>query len=117
MRKSTAGMAAGLVGGIAVAAKSVLVRTDMSVARARGMAYRLLRRHPDPNVPDDVLADRIRSSVGPMEKALKIPRVNITVEHGVAILHGVASSADAEKLEKAVRRVSGVKDVTSHLSG
>lgn len=116
MRKSAAGMAAALVGGVAVAAKAVSARTDVSVARARGLVYRLLRRHPDPNVADDILADRIRSSLGPLEKELKIPRINITVEHGMAILHGVASSADAQQLEAAVRQVSGVRDVKSHLS-
>jgi hypothetical protein len=87
------------------------------VPRARGWAYRVLRRHPSLDVDDSTLADRVRSSIGPLEKRLESPRIHVTVEHGVAILHGEVPSADAaQQLEAAVRAVAGVRDVRSHLS-
>lgn len=82
----------------------------------RGTAYRLSGGHPDPHVTDDVLADRIRSSLGTLEKRLDLPRIHVTVENHVAVLHGeVASEADVEELVAAAGRVSGVAGVDSHL--
>lgn len=83
--------------------------------RAKGLAYRALRRHPDADVDDPILADRIRSSIGPLEKQLSVSRVHVTVEHGVAILHGEASGDAAEQIEQAVERIAGVRGVRSHL--
>ncbi|HEY8524083.1 MAG TPA: DUF2267 domain-containing protein [Acidimicrobiales bacterium] len=88
--------------------------------RVRGLGYRLARRHPDPDVPGTVLADRIRSSLGPLEKRLDIPRIHVTVEATaegpVALLHGTVPSArDARRVERAVHRVSGVRGVESYL--
>ena len=84
--------------------------------RAPGLVYRLSGRRPDPNVTDDVLADRIRSMLGPLEKRLDVPRVHVMVDRKVAILHGdVASPSDARAIELAVMRVSGVAGVESHL--
>lgn len=82
----------------------------------KGTAYRLSGGHPDPRVPDDVLADRIRSSLGPIEKRLDLPRIHVMVEKHVALLHGdVATDADADELIAAVERVPGVARVESHL--
>ena len=82
----------------------------------KGTAYRLSGGHPDPRVPDDVLADRIRSSLGPIEKRLDLPRIHVMVEKHVALLHGdVGTAADAEDLVAAVERVPGVAGVESHL--
>jgi uncharacterized protein (DUF2267 family) len=87
-----------------------------AAASAPGFVYRLTGQRPDPNVGDDVLADRIRSSLGPLEKRLDVPRVHVMVEERVAILHGeVPSDGDAARLEHAVLRVSGVEGVESHL--
>lgn len=81
-----------------------------------GWEYRLQGRHPDPAVPDTVLADRVRSELGRVEKRLDLPRVNVMVEEHVAHLHGdVPSRADEEKIEQAVREVAGVEGVESHL--
>jgi hypothetical protein len=81
-----------------------------------GVRYRLARRTPDPDVADDVLADRIRSCLGPLEKRLDVPRVHITVQDHVAVLHGeVPDERDAEAIERAVRDVSGVRGTESHL--
>lgn len=85
--------------------------------QAKGLAYRVIRRHPSATVDDSVLADRIRSTIGPLEKQLHIPRINVTVENGVAILHGDIDSPDAAaQIEEAVRDVAGVRDIRSHLS-
>ena len=83
---------------------------------ARGWRYRLAGRHPDLDVADDVLADRVRSELGPLEKRLDLPHVHVMVEDHVALLHGeVATLHDAEKLERAVEAVPGVAGVESHL--
>lgn len=87
-----------------------------AAASAPGLAYRLAGRRPDPDVADDVLADRIRSSLGPLERRLDVPRVHVTVEDHVAILHGeVDTLAAAAAIEWAVLRVSGVRGYESHL--
>jgi uncharacterized protein (DUF2267 family) len=84
--------------------------------RLRGVRYRLRGRHPDPDVIDKVLADRIRSSLGGLEKRLDLPRIHVMVEGHVALLHGeVSSDADADELERAVAAVTGVVDVESYL--
>ena len=84
--------------------------------RMQGVSYRLAGRHPDPDVTDDILADRIRSELGGLEKQLDLPHIHVMVEKHVALLHGeVATSDDAVAIEKAVASVSGVKGVKSHL--
>lgn len=84
--------------------------------RMHGLSYQLSGRHPDPNVTDDILADRIRSELGGLEKKLDLPHVHVMVENHVAVLHGeVSTSEDAAAIEKAVAAVSGVKGVHSHL--
>ena len=83
---------------------------------ARGWRYRLAARHPDLDVADDILADRIRSELGPLEKRLDLPHIHVMVQDHVALLHGeVATIRDAEKLERAVEAVPGVAGVESHL--
>jgi uncharacterized protein (DUF2267 family) len=85
-------------------------------ASAPGIAYRLAGRRPNPDVGDDVLADRIRSSLGPLEKRLDVPRVHVMVEDHVAIVHGdVPDEEAAGSIEQAIMRISGVKGVESHL--
>jgi hypothetical protein len=81
-----------------------------------GIAYRLSGRHPDPNVSDDILVDRIRSSIGPVEKRLDLPHIHVMVEDHVAIIHGeVDDDSDVRELEHAIMNVSGVRGVESHL--
>jgi osmotically-inducible protein OsmY len=85
--------------------------------RAKGLAYRSLRRHPDTDVDDATLADRVRSSIGPLEKRLHVPRVHVTVEHGTAILHGELPDCQAEsEIVDAVEHIAGVRGVRSHLT-
>src|SRR5512142_2260250 len=89
----TAGLAAGAIGMVAVAvpdsgagraARHLADRLARDVryaaGSAPGMLYRLAGRRPDPNVSDDVLADRIRSNLGPLERRLDLPRVHVMVE-------------------------------------
>jgi osmotically-inducible protein OsmY len=91
-----------------------LVRRNAGVAR--GLGYRLLRRHPDEHVDDRTLADRIRSTLGPLEKRLDIPHVHVMVTDHVATLHGdVGSESDVERIKAAVAKVAGVRQVDSKL--
>lgn len=84
--------------------------------RLRGAVYRMSGRRPDPDVADDVLADRIRSSLGGFEKRLDVPHVHVMVEDHVALLHGaVGTSQTADEIERAVASVSGVAGVESYL--
>jgi hypothetical protein len=84
--------------------------------RLEGSRYRLRGQHPDPEVIDNVLADRIRSSLGALEKRLDLPHIHVMVEEHVALLHGeVTCDADIDKLTEAVAAVSGVVGVESYL--
>lgn len=78
--------------------------------------YRLSGGHPAGDVDDKTLADRIRSTIGPIEKRLALPRVHVMVENRTARLDGeVRAPSDIEALERAVSRVWGVDRVESHL--
>jgi osmotically-inducible protein OsmY len=97
--------------------KNVKPYLHRSVNHAKGLAYRATRRHPSTRVDDSILADRIRSTIGPLEKRLHNSRVNVTVENGIAILHGdIESPEAATQIEDAVRAVAGVHGIRSHLS-
>jgi len=124
-----AAMAAGVIGlvaatvpesGMGRVVRAVGRRLDRDIrylaSSVPGIAYRLEGRRPDPDVSDDILADRIRSTIGPVEKALDVPRVHVIVEDHVAILHGdVPDLSDAHAIEHAIMGVSGVRGVESHL--
>lgn len=84
--------------------------------RWQGAAYRIKGGHPDPAVIDTVLADRIRSRLGPLEARLDVPRVHVMCQDHVALLHGeLASAAQVEQIEAAVAAVPGVVGVRSFL--
>ena len=84
--------------------------------RLRGVRYRLGGGHPDPDVADPVLADRVRSVLGPAQKRLDIPHVHVMVHDRVVRLDGdVAYTAQAEQIERVAAGVSGVGRVDSHL--
>jgi len=124
-----AGLTAGVIGVAAASAPDTVVgrgarrladRLGRDVryasATAPGVLYRLRGRSPDPDVSDDVLADRIRSSIGPLEKRLDMPRVHVTVDDHIAVLRGdVPCESSAHRIEHAVMRISGVNGVESHL--
>lgn len=70
----------------------------------------------DDRAPDPVVADRVRSALGSVEKALDVPRVHVQVERGVALLHGdVPTEAAAQVLVERAAAVPGVRAVASHL--
>ena len=84
--------------------------------RLEGVRYRIAGRTPDPNVDDRTLADRVRSTLGPIEKRLDTPRVHVSVEDHIVSLHGeVPSDLAAESIEHAVHEISGVHGVESYL--
>lgn len=124
MRRSfwVTGASAAAVGGwLATRPRSVTKHAGpllhRTVNQAKGLTYRAMRRHPSTMVDDSVLADRIRSTIGPLEKQLHSSRINVTVENGIAILHGdIESSEAATQIEDAVRGVAGVDGIRSHLS-
>jgi uncharacterized protein (DUF2267 family) len=85
--------------------------------RLEGLRYRMAGRRPDPDVYPTVLADRIRSVLGPLEHRLDIPRVHVMVEGHTVLLHGeVDDERQAWAVEDAVRRVPGVVRLQSHLA-
>lgn len=87
-----------------------------SAGQFEGLRYRLGGRTPSPDVDDDVLSDRIRSELGPLEKQLDVPRVHVMVEDHVAVLHGeVPTTGDRSRIEWAVLDVPGVLGIESYL--
>jgi len=124
-----AGLTAGAVGivaatapetGIGLAARDLARRIARDVryvaSSMPGIVYRLSGGRPDPDVSDDILADRIRSTIGPLEKSLDVPHMHVMVEDHVAILHGeIPDTDDAHAITHAVMAVSGVRGVESHL--
>lgn len=84
--------------------------------RWQGVSYRARGRHPDPTVAGTVLADRIRSSLGPLEARMDLPHIHVMAEDHIALLHGdVATGEQADQIEAAVAAVSGVEGVESYL--
>lgn len=102
-----------------------IVRHQLDVAGRRlryasgciqGATYKLSGRTPDPDVIDTVLADRVRSSLGPLQKRLDLPHVHVQAQNHVVLLHGeVSSQAEANEIERAVAAVPGVIAVESCL--
>lgn len=81
-----------------------------------GIRYRIAGRRPDPGVDDATLADRVRSTIGPVTKRLDLPRVHVMSEDHVILLHGdVRNANEADTIEHAVSQVSGVVGVESYL--
>jgi uncharacterized protein (DUF2267 family) len=84
--------------------------------RLDGLRYAAAGRHPDENVSDDILADRVRTALGPVLRRLDLPRVHVTVERHVVTLHGDAGSLrDIKAIGQLVAAVPGVTGVRSAL--
>jgi Domain of unknown function (DUF4573)/BON domain len=83
-------------------------------ARARGAMHELrARRNERSNVPDDILAERVRAQIG---RPVSTPgALEIDVRDGVVEIRGVVLSREADLLLRTVRRVRGVRDVVDHL--
>ncbi len=112
-----AGSAVAALGGITVARRTAIARRlRMMPGTARGIAYRVAHRTPARDVDDDVLVDRIRSTLGPLEKRLDLPRIHVMVHDGFAVLHGsVGTTPESNEIATAVAKVAGVRGVESHL--
>ncbi len=91
-------------------------RAHFIEGRADGWLYRKGTGGPDPDVDDDIVAERVRATLGPVVRRLDLPHVHVLVERHVALLHGdVATNDQRADIEEAVRRVAGVEGVESHL--
>jgi uncharacterized protein (DUF2267 family) len=81
-----------------------------------GVVYRWAGRHPSDDIDDLTLADRVRSTIGPLEKSLDLPHVHVMVEKGVVLLHGeVATEDERQAIEYEVSGIAGVQAVESYL--
>jgi uncharacterized protein (DUF2267 family) len=84
--------------------------------RWQGASYRARGGRPDPTASGAMLADRIRSRLGPMESRMDLPHIHVMAEDHIALLHGDVDSAEhADQIEAAVAAVSGVEGVESYL--
>lgn len=84
--------------------------------RLEGLRYRVAGRRPNPDVDEHVLADRVRSVLGPLEHRLDVPRVHVQAHDHQVLLHGeVATEEQARKIVEATRAIPGVNEVLSHL--
>lgn len=86
----------GVGGRVRTAEEWIASRRHRLAGTAAGFRYRLAGRHPAPDVADDILADRLRSALGPLEKRLDLPRLHVMVEEGVALLHGAVGTSEEE---------------------
>jgi CBS domain-containing protein/uncharacterized protein (DUF2267 family) len=67
-------------------------------------------------VDDGIVADRVRSEIGPLVKRLDQPHVHVMSVGGVVSLHGEVTDEGARAaIEHATRRVHGVTRIESHL--
>ena len=83
---------------------------------ADGAWYRIRGRRPDPQVSDDILTQRVRSSLGRLEKQRDLPRVHVMAEDQLVLLHGeVPTAEDLFAVESGVLAVPGVRAVVSYL--
>ncbi len=97
-------------------AHSVARRARFRWGRVRALRYRMAGSHPNPDVDDHTLSDRVRSTLGPLEHRLDIPHVHVQAQGHEVLLHGdVSSDEQTVAIEEAVRRVPGVGKVSSHL--
>lgn len=84
--------------------------------RLHGVVHRALHRHAGEGADDPLLADRVRSRLGPVTRDLDLPHVHVMVEDGVVLLHGdVGGDRDRATVEEAARSTPGVRGVESYL--
>ena len=82
----------------------------------RDVWYRVVGRGPPPAVNDRVLRERIRSTLGPLERRLGVGEIAVSVSQGAASLSGASTSeADAAAVVAAVAAIPGVTAVTADL--
>lgn len=63
---------------------------------------------------DSVVEDKVRTLIGESPQTSDLAHINVNCEEGIVILRGsVHSFRQKERLEKVVRKVSGVKDIVN----
>lgn len=98
-------------------ARDAGTRAQEEVRRATARARRRSARTGAGSGDDATVADRVRSQLGPLEKRLDVPRVQVTVVDGQVTLHGEVPTAEAARtIENAAREVRGVTGLESHLA-
>lgn len=83
--------------------------------RRAGLAYRLAGRHPDADVPDRVIAERVRAILGVELKRMKVHDVHVESVDRVVYLRGAVQLGEAGSIERLVLGVPGVLGVESYL--
>jgi osmotically-inducible protein OsmY len=83
-------------------------------ARTRGAMHELrARRNEHGDVPDDILAERVRAQIG---RPVSTPgALEIEVHDGLVEVRGTIPPREADPLLRTVRRVRGVRDVVDRL--
>jgi uncharacterized protein (DUF2267 family) len=85
-------------------------------AAVPGFTYRITGEHPDPDVSDEVIAERVRARLGQITTHLGVPPIQAHVLERVALLEGaLPRERDARRLERVALSVPGVQGVESHL--
>src|SRR5690606_33778 len=80
--------------------------------RVQGFTERV-KHPPSPDVPDAVIAERVRSHLG---RAVSHPRaLDVVVHDGRVILRGPVFTLEANDLLRSVRKVPGVREVVDRL--
>ena len=98
------------------AAHNVVKRARYLRGVAHGIWYRMRGGGPDREVSDDILTERVRSSLGRLEKERDLPRVHVMAEDHIVLLHGeVPTAEDRVAVEREVLDVPGVRAVESYL--
>ena len=83
-------------------------------SRTRGAMHELrARRNERGDVPDDILAERVRAQIG---RPVSTPgALEIDVHDGRVEIRGTILSREADPLLRTVRRVRGVRDIVDRL--
>jgi uncharacterized protein (DUF2267 family) len=100
-------------------ARKGIERTDSRLrwlaGRGTGLAYRVSGRHPAKDVPDQVVAERVRAVLGVELKRMGVHGVHVDCIDRVVYLRGTVDLGDAQRLEPLVAAVPGVLGVQSYL--
>lgn len=106
----------GIGRGLRRAVRRIGIDARYVAAAVPGFTYRITGEHPDPDVSDEVIAERVRARLGLITSHLGVPPIRVHLVERVALLEGaVPRERDARRLERAALGVPGVQGVESHL--
>lgn len=85
--------------------------------RARGLLFRVLAAGLTPDVDDDVLEQRVRSTLGSLSRRYDLPPIEVTaVVDGKVVLAGHAPDLEqVREVETGICEIPGVDMVVSHI--